>query len=69
MFKAFRFHPDFKQEVSGGLKSVTYSHKIDPNLEFCRYELAGGVCNDNSCEFQHFKDIALPGASVEASNT
>lgn len=53
--------------MPGGLKSKTYSHKIDPNTEFCRYELAGGVCNDHSCEFQHFRDIALPGASVEAS--
>jgi hypothetical protein len=42
---------------------MTYSHKIDPNTEFCRYELAGGVCNDKSCEFQHFRDIVLPGAS------
>ena len=64
-FRAFRFHPDYKQQVSGGLKSVTYSHKIDPNTELCRYELAGGSCNDKTCEFQHFRDIVLPGASVE----
>lgn len=43
---------------------MTYSHKIDPNIEFCRYELAGGVCNDKSCEFQHFRDIVLPEDSI-----
>jgi hypothetical protein len=63
-FRAFRFHPDYKQQVPGGLKSLTYNHKINPTLEFCRYELAGGVCNDKDCEFQHFRDIGLPGAWV-----
>jgi RNA recognition motif-containing protein len=67
-FRAYRFHPDYAQQVRGGLKSLTYSHKIDPKAEFCRYELAGGVCNDKTCDFQHFKDIVLPGASVEASS-
>ncbi|KAG0650115.1 RNA elimination defective 1 [Hyphodiscus hymeniophilus] len=62
-FRAFRFHPEFKQQVPGGLKSMTFSHQIKPNTEFCRYELAGGVCNDNTCDLQHFRDIALPGAS------
>lgn len=64
-FRAFRFHPDYMQQVSGGLKSVTYSNKIDPNTELCRYELAGGACNDKSCEFQHFRQLVLSGASVE----
>jgi hypothetical protein len=63
-FRAFRFHPEFEQQVSGGVRSLSYSHSIDPRLEFCRYELAGGACNDQSCEYQHFKDIALAGASV-----
>jgi hypothetical protein len=43
---------------------MTYSHKIDPNAEFCRYELAGGICNDATCDFQHFRDTKLPGAWV-----
>ncbi|RDL41503.1 uncharacterized protein BP5553_01482 [Venustampulla echinocandica] len=63
-FGAFRFHPTYKQEVPGGLRSLTYSHKIDPDVEFCRYELAGGICNDTTCEFQHFRDIGLPDDAV-----
>lgn len=63
-FGAFRFHPNYKEEVPGGLRSLTYSHKINSDVEFCRYELAGGICNDTTCEFQHFRDIGLPGAWV-----
>lgn len=63
-FRAYRFHPEFKQDIAGGLRSMTYSHKIDPNAEFCRYELAGGICNDSTCDLQHFRDIKLPGAWV-----
>ncbi|CAG8972339.1 hypothetical protein HYALB_00005007 [Hymenoscyphus albidus] len=63
-FRAFRFHPNYKQEVAGGLRSLTFSNKIDPLKEFCRFELAGGVCNDHTCEFQHFREIGLPGAWV-----
>jgi hypothetical protein len=62
-FHAYRFHPDFKQNVPGGLKSMTYSHKIDAKKEFCHYELEGR-CNDPNCDMQHFKDISLPGALV-----
>lgn len=61
-FRAFRFHPGFEQEVEGGFKSITYSNNIKVDKELCRYELAGGVCNDASCEFQHFKDMGLAGA-------
>lgn len=61
-FRAFRFHPNFIAEVPGGFKSLTYSNNINPNQEICRYELAGGICNDNSCEFQHFKTMGLAGA-------
>lgn len=28
----------------------------------CPYEATGGVCNDRSCEFQHFRDVTLSGA-------
>jgi hypothetical protein len=65
-FRAFRFHPNFEQEVQGGFKSITYSNNIADDKELCRYELAGGVCNDASCEFQHFRDMGLAGASVSA---
>jgi hypothetical protein len=65
-FRAFRFHPTFEQEVQGGFKSITYSNNIKDDKELCRYELAGGVCNDDSCEFQHFRDMGLAGASFSA---
>ena len=41
---------------------MTYTHKIDANKELCRYELAGGICNDKTCDLQHFRDMAIPGA-------
>jgi hypothetical protein len=64
-FRAYRFHPAFEKEVVGGFKSLTYSNNIKDGQELCRYELAGGVCNDPSCEFQHFKTMGLAGASLE----
>ncbi|PBP22610.1 hypothetical protein BUE80_DR006443 [Diplocarpon rosae] len=63
-FAAYRFHPSFKQDVQGGLRSKTYSHKIKTKTEFCRYELAGGICNDATCAEQHFRDIVLPDDAV-----
>ncbi|KAI5204251.1 hypothetical protein E4T39_03711 [Aureobasidium subglaciale] len=66
-FKGYRFHPDYPRDVEGGYRSLTYSHQIDPNKELCRYEVASGVCNDDSCEYQHFRDMAVSGAS-EAAN-
>lgn len=53
MFKAYRFHPEYSQKVSG-FRSLTYSHAIEPFTEFCATELNGGVCNDTTCHFQHF---------------
>ncbi|KAI1003551.1 hypothetical protein K3495_g4654 [Podosphaera aphanis] len=66
-FRAYRFHPNFNNEVSGGLRSITYSHKIDAEKEFCRFELAGGVCNDSTCDLQHFKSISLPDDGIMAA--
>ncbi|KAJ5966321.1 hypothetical protein N7481_013035 [Penicillium waksmanii] len=54
---AYRFHPEFLNDVSDGYRSLTYSHDIDSMKMLCPYELAGGVCNDNTCGFQHFRDI------------
>ncbi|KAJ5099425.1 hypothetical protein N7532_006426 [Penicillium argentinense] len=59
MFRAYRFHPDYLQNVSDGYRSLTYSHNIDSTRTFCPYESSGGVCNDNTCGFQHFRDITL----------
>lgn len=63
-FHAYRFHPEYKQQIPGGLRSLTYTNKIDAKKELCRYELMGGTCNDDTCEFQHFREMGLPGASV-----
>ncbi|RDW72484.1 uncharacterized protein DSM5745_07656 [Aspergillus mulundensis] len=64
LFKAYRYHPNYNDNVAGGYRSLTYSHNIDPLKHFCPYETSGGVCNDRSCEFQHFRDMALSGASM-----
>ncbi|KAE8352802.1 hypothetical protein BDV28DRAFT_134537 [Aspergillus coremiiformis] len=58
-FKAYRYHPNYTDEVTGGYRSLTYSHNIDPMVYLCPFEGAGGVCNDRSCEFQHFRDMTL----------
>ncbi|KAJ6092566.1 hypothetical protein N7486_007855 [Penicillium sp. IBT 16267x] len=58
-FKAYRYHPSYTEDVSDGYRSLTYSHDIDSMNYFCPYELAGGVCNDRSCQFQHFRDMTL----------
>ncbi|KAL2261573.1 hypothetical protein VTK26DRAFT_3859 [Humicola hyalothermophila] len=58
-FRAYRFHPDYQGAVSGGLKSLTYSHRIDPDKELCPFELNGEQCPAN-CEFQHFGAISPP---------
>ncbi|KAL2868500.1 uncharacterized protein BJX67DRAFT_349635 [Aspergillus lucknowensis] len=59
LFKAYRFHPKYSNNVSGGYRSLTYSHNIDPLKYMCPFEASGGVCNDRSCEYQHFRDMAL----------
>ena len=61
-FKSYRYHPQYKEEVSKGFASITYSHKIDDKKAFCQFETAGGVCNDPQCSSQHFRDIELSGA-------
>lgn len=64
VFHAFRFHPEYKQQIPGGLKSITYTNNIDAKKELCRYELMGGICNDNTCDFQHFREMGLPDDAV-----
>ncbi|KAF9248169.1 hypothetical protein DTO013E5_5994 [Penicillium roqueforti] len=58
-FKAYRYHPHYAADVPSGYRSLTYSHNIDSMKYMCPYELAGGVCNDRSCEFQHLRDMTL----------
>lgn len=61
-FHAYRFHPEYQGAVAGGLKSLTYSNRIDPEKEMCPFELSGEQCPDN-CQFQHFGSIGPPGES------
>lgn len=62
-FHAYRFHSDYRDSVAGGLKSLTYSNRIDPKSPFCPYELDGQQC-PGDCEFQHFKSIGAPDDQI-----
>jgi hypothetical protein len=66
-FHAYRFHPEYQHAVAGGLKSLTYSNRIDPDKELCPYELSGEQCPPN-CEYQHFGSICPPGESPLSLN-
>ncbi|KZF23059.1 hypothetical protein L228DRAFT_283117 [Xylona heveae TC161] len=59
LFKAYRYHPNYTHDVPRGFRSLTYSHHIDMDNPMCPFETAGGVCNDSSCDFQHFRDMNL----------
>ena len=61
-FKSYRYHPEYLHDVPRGFRSLTYSHGIDFKKCLCQYETAGGTCNDNSCENQHFRSMGLSGA-------
>ncbi|KAF5665650.1 hypothetical protein FHETE_6572 [Fusarium heterosporum] len=43
-FRAYRFHPQYDSSVAGGLRSLTYSNKIDVTREVCPDQLTQGVC-------------------------
>jgi|TARA_R110002003_G_scaffold37_18_gene2238 hypothetical protein len=62
MFKSYRYHPNFAQDVPGGFLSPTFSHQIDPEKPLCQYESAGGSCNDPDCPNQHFRGMGITGA-------
>ncbi|KAI9709979.1 MAG: hypothetical protein M1820_003057 [Bogoriella megaspora] len=63
-FRAFRFHPEYLRTVAGGFRSITYAHRIDTQKQICRFEGAGGSCNDPQCEYQHFKDMKLSDSDL-----
>lgn len=66
-FRAYRFHPRYSDDVAGGLKSLTYSNRIDPKREMCPDELDGTECpRGDACQFQHFNSIVAPGESVSS---
>ncbi|KAK7743827.1 hypothetical protein SLS53_003846 [Cytospora paraplurivora] len=60
-FHAYRFHPAYNHSVAGGLKSLTYSNRIDPKREVCPDELDGQNCpRGSACQFQHFQNMTAP---------
>ncbi|KAI1766122.1 hypothetical protein GGR53DRAFT_487493 [Hypoxylon sp. FL1150] len=64
-FRAYRFHPSYFNKVAGGLKSMTYSSRIDPMRPLCPYVLSGEQCPaGGSCEFQHFDSMILPDGEI-----
>ncbi|KAM4065273.1 Zinc finger domain-containing protein, CCCH-type [Hirsutella rhossiliensis] len=64
-FRAFRFHPEFSKYVTGGLRSLTYSNKIDVRKEVCPDELAGQACpRGGQCEYQHFGNMKAPDEQI-----
>ncbi|KAB5560027.1 hypothetical protein GE09DRAFT_1220691 [Coniochaeta sp. 2T2.1] len=64
-FRAFKFHPEFNKLVPGGVKSLTYSNKIDPRKQLCPSELQGGACpRGNDCEFQHLSSIGVSDEQI-----
>ncbi|KAI1854276.1 hypothetical protein JX266_001417 [Neoarthrinium moseri] len=66
-FHAYRFHPKYLDDVSGGLKSMTYSSKIDASRPLCPSVVDGGQCPYGSgCEFQHFENMVLSDTAIIA---
>ena len=51
------YHPQ-TQHVDNVISSRTYTNRIDPMKELCRYEL-GGACHDESCPHQHAQDYTV----------
>ncbi|KAL6871828.1 hypothetical protein J3F83DRAFT_732768 [Trichoderma novae-zelandiae] len=64
-FHAYRFHPEYSKTVSGGLRSLTYSNKIDVKHQLCPDELLSKSCSrGKECEFQHFEDMQAPDDQI-----
>ncbi|KAF3033857.1 hypothetical protein E8E11_001214 [Didymella keratinophila] len=64
MFKSYRYHPQYSQEIDGGFLSMTYSHQIDVEKPLCQFESAGGSCNDPECPNQHFRGMGITGEKL-----
>ena len=67
MFKAYRYHSNFRNDVPGGFKSLTYSNTIDPGLPLCPVEMAGANCDEPDCIGQHMQNMGLAGMSFFTS--
>jgi hypothetical protein len=64
-FRAFRFHPLFRETVPGGIRSLTYSHKINVQQPMCPDQVAGHQCpRGQACEFQHFESMQVSDPEI-----
>ncbi|KAL5453848.1 hypothetical protein PMIN07_007779 [Paraphaeosphaeria minitans] len=66
LFKSYRYHPNFAQDVSSGFLSTTFSHQIDQEKPLCEREASGYECTDADCPFQHFRNMNISGACAAA---
>ncbi|CAI0651381.1 unnamed protein product [Colletotrichum noveboracense] len=64
-FRAYRYHPKFAETVAGGLRSLTYSNRIDPQQPVCPDQLASRECPRGAdCIYQHFETMKLPDDQI-----
>lgn len=68
-FLSYRFHPNFREDVAGGLQSPTYSNKINPTVQFCLNFLLGSCERGSRCKYQHIDAVGLSGESSEAASS
>ncbi|KAI9845071.1 MAG: hypothetical protein M1837_005075 [Sclerophora amabilis] len=59
LFKSYRYHRNYLEDVAGGFRSLTFSNNADPFKPICPFEMGGGVCNDTTCGNQHFRTMGL----------
>ncbi|CAB4409062.1 unnamed protein product [Rhizophagus irregularis] len=58
-FRSFRLHPEYVKVVKD-IKSFTFNNHIVPNKKICAFELQPrGICNDDDCRSQHFRDLLM----------
>lgn len=61
-FKSFRFSPFYKENVSGGYKSLTYSNTITQKKNIvCSNDIFKGKCTNKKCPFLHFAQMTPTG--------
>lgn len=63
VFRSFKFSPFYKESVTQGYKSNTYSANISKET-LCSKEFGGQVCTTPNCPYLHFKDITPSGMST-----
>ncbi|KAK8061360.1 hypothetical protein PG994_007726 [Apiospora phragmitis] len=67
-FRAYRFHPKYMDEVRGGLRSKTYSSRVNYNLPLCPSSDERKTClNGPGCQYQHFSDMLASDSDIIAS--